>query len=76
MRQYRADGKWKPVYNEKTKARAILGVNLRRGKIKKQSCAKCGSGKSQAHHPDYSKPLEVVWLCRKHHDEVHRAARV
>jgi len=25
----------------------------------------------ERHHPDYSKPLEIVWLCRKHHRAVH-----
>lgn len=26
----------------------------------------------ERHHPDYSKPLEIVWLCRKHHRMIHR----
>lgn len=25
----------------------------------------------ERHHPDYSKPLEVVYLCKKHHMELH-----
>jgi hypothetical protein len=28
-------------------------------------------GKPQGHHPDYSRPLDVVWLCGKHHREAH-----
>ena len=27
--------------------------------------------KSQAHHPDYSKKLNIVWLCSEHHAQVH-----
>lgn len=52
-------------------ARSYLGVYLRRGKIKAQPCVSCGA-KAQAHHPDYSKPLDVIWLCRKHHLELHK----
>ncbi len=28
-----------------------------------------------AHHPDYSRPLDVVWLCDQHHKDIHRSAR-
>lgn len=37
------------------------------------SCASCG--RPHGHHPDYSRPLDVVWLCDKHHKEVHAMAR-
>lgn len=26
---------------------------------------------SQAHHEDYARPLDVRWLCFKHHRETH-----
>lgn len=45
---------------------------VKSGVLKKQPCARCGSEKSQAHHEDYSKPLDVIWLCQKHHGERHR----
>jgi hypothetical protein len=44
---------------------------IRSGRIARQPCEVCGSIPSQGHHPDYSKPLEVQWLCRKHHQELH-----
>ncbi len=73
MRSERAAGKYGYKYTEKTKARAILGVYLRRGKMKRLPCRICGNTDVQAHHPDYSKPLEVDWLCRKHLRETIRS---
>jgi hypothetical protein len=35
-------------------------------------CAEDGSRLAHAHHPDYSKPLDVMWLCDKHHQDWHR----
>ena len=41
--------------------------------MKPSICSKCGAeGRIEAHHADYNKPLEVVWLCRIHHVEAHR----
>lgn len=51
---------------------SYLHHHLQRGKIKKQPCEICGSSIAEAHHDDYNKPLEVRWLCKKHHAEWHR----
>lgn len=51
-------------------ARSYAKVYLRRGKLKQEPCKVCGQ-KAEKHHPDYSKPLEVEWLCRRHHLALH-----
>ena len=63
---------WQARNREKRQAHVDLGNALKLGKVVKQPCQKCGSPRSEAHHPDYSKPLEVVWLCRIHHVEEHK----
>ena len=45
---------------------------LRDGRLSRQPCEKCGTTERvEGHHEDYSKPLAVNWLCRKHHLEHH-----
>lgn len=61
-----------PEAKAKAIARAYLKTYVNRGKIKKLPCSTCGDENSEAHHDDYSKPLEVIWLCRKHHLEKHK----
>jgi len=51
-------------------ARAYANVYVKRGKLKRQPCP-CGEINSQMHHEDYSKPLEVIWLCRQCHLDLH-----
>lgn len=40
---------------------------LRDGRLTREPCKLCGATKAQAHHNDYSKPLDVEWLCFKCH---------
>lgn len=61
--------RYKEKYPERVKAHQIVSTAIKRGKIQKLPCEKCGSTKVEAHHSDYSKPLVVNWLCRKHHIE-------
>ena len=42
-----------------------------KGILKKLPCAVCGASNTHAHHEDYSKPLDVIWLCPLHHRMVH-----
>jgi len=63
---------WQERHPEKRAAHIIVGNALRSKKLQKTPCVVCGNLKSEAHHEDYSKPLEVIWLCRMHHMERHR----
>lgn len=57
---------------DKIKCRQHTHYLVYTGKIKKESCVICNNDKVEAHHKDYNKPNEVTWLCRKHHDELHK----
>ena len=57
--------------NHKSAAREKVGIAIKRGVLQSQPCIVCGH-KAEAHHSDYSKPLDVDWLCRKHHVLWHR----
>jgi hypothetical protein len=68
MRIHRADNPPTPEERKKSNCRSYLHVYVKRGRIVKAGCAICGStDKVEGHHNDYSKPLDVVWLCRGHH---------
>jgi hypothetical protein len=58
---------------EKTHARALAKSAVRWGRLVRRPCEVCGLGDTHAHHDDYSRPLDVRWLCRRHHQEWHNA---
>lgn len=64
-------------FPEKHKAYRKLGKAVKKGKvIRAKFCSRCDAfGRIEAHHPDYSKPLEVVWLCRRCHSAIHNAPK-
>jgi hypothetical protein len=68
--------KYDKTYREKNyhkkKARAIAYRLKTTGQLKMEPCAKCGKKIAESHHPDYKRPGHVIWLCRKHHMELHR----
>ena len=65
----------KKKWAKKIKAQTFLRNAVRLGKIVKEPCEICNDIKSHGHHEDYNKPLEVHWLCDKHHKEVHKNAK-
>lgn len=58
---------------EKTRAHKSVHKALRSGLLTRQPCERCNStNRVHAHHEDYTKPLEVIWLCSSCHGERHR----
>ena len=62
-------------YPEKKAAHTAVSNALRDGKLFRKPCEVCGIAKSQAHHDDYTKPLEVRWLCDSDHKKHHKEKR-
>ena len=60
---------------EKYAAHTALNNALRYGKIEKAPCMICGvvGNSVHGHHDNYSRPLDVVWLCAPHHFERHKS---
>lgn len=61
---------WRQEFPNRRRAQGAVQHALRAGKLKKQPCWVCGD-KAVAHHPDYDRPLDVVWLCQPHHKQTH-----
>ena len=58
-------------FPEKNQARVLVGRALKSGELKKEPCNYCGATSNiEAHHHDYSKPLDVTWVCFKYHREI------
>jgi hypothetical protein len=57
------------------RVRALTRSYIKAGKLIKQPCEICQTIENvEAHHDDYDKPMDIRWLCRKHHREHHRCS--
>lgn len=66
--------RWREENPAAYQAQTAVGNAIRDGKLKRLPCSICGTDKHvHAHHRDYSKPLDVVWLCAKCHHRIHAA---
>lgn len=65
--------KWQKNNIEKTRASWLLHYYVKKGKIKKpDKCEICGTKcLINGHHKDYSKPLDVNWVCHRCHKAIH-----
>jgi ribosomal protein S27AE len=72
MREWRKSHKLTGIAKLKANCRAYTRECIKRGILKRQKCQNCNSETAQAHHLDYTKPKQVVWLCRKCHLGEHK----
>lgn len=56
---------------KKAWAQALVKRAIEDGQLARGACVTCGDASTDAHHEDYDRPLDVTWLCRKHHLKAH-----
>lgn len=64
--------RWQKENREKYRVHLLTRKAKRDGSLKEKPCENCGSNKAEMHHDDYTKPLKIRWLCRRHHRKIHR----
>lgn len=67
--------KWRDRNPKAAWAHSALRAAVKRGLVEPQPCEVCGAADAEAHHHDYDRPADVIWLCRVHHREEHRRLR-
>jgi len=66
---------WQELNQVKRAAHIIVGNAVRNGRLeKKYECSECGKKDCiiHGHHDDYTKPLDVRWLCAACHSAWHK----
>lgn len=65
---------WKKRNPQKSSSHSLVCWAVKSGVLKRpEDCMECGKKcKPHAHHEDYSKPLDVIWICKICHGKKHR----
>ena len=76
--RHRGDPYWLAYYARyrakhrvKIRARKQLNNAIKRGDILRLPCEICERSDAEGHHDDYTKPFDVKWLCKLHHEQHH-----
>lgn len=68
---------YRTKHPERLRANNAIQRAKSKGKLKSQPCQKCGQVSNvHAHHDDYSKPLDIIWLCSVHHKARHKELKL
>lgn len=70
----RATKRWQVLHAKRRRAINMVNNAVRDGRLMRLPCFVCGI-KAQAHHPDYDRPLDVMWLCPRHHKDAHAVSK-
>jgi hypothetical protein len=63
---------WRADDKRRITAHNAVARAIKKGDLVRSPCIRCGEEKSVAHHEDYDKPLEVMWLCQPCHKQRHK----
>lgn len=83
-RERRNSAAFRAKYPQKAAAKRAVRSAIERGEMARpDACQVCGATARrqdgitavQAHHPDYSRPLDVIWLCPWCHAKAHANER-
>jgi len=68
----RATNKWRSEDRRRLSCHLKVKRAIKKGVLVRQPCQTCGEVNSLAHHEDYDKPLDVMWLCQPCHKVRHK----
>ena len=74
MRDWRSSHPMTDEQRRRDSTRSYANVYKRRGQLVPKPCS-CGLIEVEMHHPDYDRPLDVVWKCRPCHLKHHKESR-
>ena len=66
---------WRAEDSRRRLAHSQVAKAIRNGTLVRQPCVRCYEAKSLAHHEDYDRPLDVMWLCQACHKQRHKELR-
>ena len=68
----RVNQEWRAADKRRSQCHNAVARAIRNNELSPMPCVRCGELKSLAHHEDYNKPLDVMWLCQPCHKQRHK----